>query len=145
MTILKGLFFALRKLISELVSQKNWLNQLSKKSVLRWNLQTSISVSIHLEVYLKRGNTACHLLQIFYRQSNQMMLNITLRVYFLFFFSSRSPNSTVSRGVHCRPSPPPYVRPRYKPDALQEQNSPISADNNRVEALENEDGNSWYC
>ncbi|XP_050293300.1 epsilon-sarcoglycan [Anthonomus grandis grandis] len=27
-----------------------------------------------------------------------------------------SPNSTMTRGVHCRPSPPPYVRPKYKPN-----------------------------
>lgn len=25
-----------------------------------------------------------------------------------------SPTSTLARGVHCRPSPPPYVRPKYK-------------------------------
>lgn len=29
---------------------------------------------------------------------------------------TNSPNSTISRGMHCRPSPPPYVRPKYKPD-----------------------------
>lgn len=26
-----------------------------------------------------------------------------------------SPTSTL-RGMHCRPSPPPYVRPKFKPD-----------------------------
>lgn len=29
---------------------------------------------------------------------------------------SNSPNSTINRGVHCRPSPPPYVKPRGTPD-----------------------------
>ncbi|CAG9835667.1 unnamed protein product [Diabrotica balteata] len=29
---------------------------------------------------------------------------------------SNSPNSTINRGVHCRPSPPPYVRPKFKSD-----------------------------
>ncbi|XP_056640234.1 epsilon-sarcoglycan isoform X1 [Diorhabda sublineata] len=29
---------------------------------------------------------------------------------------SNSPNSTMNRGVHCRPSPPPYVKPRGTPD-----------------------------
>lgn len=29
---------------------------------------------------------------------------------------SNSPNSTINRGLHCRPSPPPYIRPKYKPD-----------------------------
>lgn len=29
---------------------------------------------------------------------------------------SESPNATITRGMHCRPSPPPYVRPKYKPD-----------------------------
>ncbi|XP_030768249.1 epsilon-sarcoglycan isoform X2 [Sitophilus oryzae] len=29
---------------------------------------------------------------------------------------SDSPNSTINRGVHCRPSPPPYVRPKFKPE-----------------------------
>lgn len=28
---------------------------------------------------------------------------------------TNSPTSTISRGVHCRPSPPPYVRPKFKP------------------------------
>nr|XP_023022553.1 epsilon-sarcoglycan isoform X1 [Leptinotarsa decemlineata] len=27
---------------------------------------------------------------------------------------TNSPNSTISRGMHCRPSPPPYVRPKFK-------------------------------
>nr|CAI5848556.1 unnamed protein product [Callosobruchus analis] len=27
-----------------------------------------------------------------------------------------SPNSTMGRGMHCRPSPPPYVRPKFKPE-----------------------------
>ncbi|XP_076265296.1 sarcoglycan alpha isoform X1 [Rhynchophorus ferrugineus] len=27
-----------------------------------------------------------------------------------------SPNSTLNRGVHCRPSPPPYIRPKFKPE-----------------------------
>lgn len=29
---------------------------------------------------------------------------------------TNSPTSTISRGVHCRPSPPPYVRPKFKPN-----------------------------
>lgn len=29
---------------------------------------------------------------------------------------SDSPNCTVNRGLHCRPSPPPYVRPKFKPE-----------------------------
>ncbi|CAH1170470.1 unnamed protein product [Phaedon cochleariae] len=29
-----------------------------------------------------------------------------------------SPSSTVGHGVHCRPSPPPYVRPKFKPEIL---------------------------
>ncbi|XP_018570617.1 epsilon-sarcoglycan isoform X2 [Anoplophora glabripennis] len=29
---------------------------------------------------------------------------------------TNSPTSTISRGVHCRPSPPPYVRPKFKPE-----------------------------
>lgn len=29
---------------------------------------------------------------------------------------TNSPTSTVTRGVHCRPSPPPYVRPKFKPE-----------------------------
>lgn len=28
---------------------------------------------------------------------------------------TNSPTSTLTRGVHCRPSPPPYVRPKFKP------------------------------
>ncbi|KAL1501494.1 hypothetical protein ABEB36_006805 [Hypothenemus hampei] len=32
------------------------------------------------------------------------------------FYTPHSPNSTLSRGMHCRPSPPPYVRPKFKPD-----------------------------
>lgn len=27
---------------------------------------------------------------------------------------TNSPTSTLSRGVHCRPSPPPYVKPKFK-------------------------------
>lgn len=30
--------------------------------------------------------------------------------------STNSPSSTINRGVHCRPSPPPYVRPKFKPE-----------------------------
>ncbi|XP_063923548.1 epsilon-sarcoglycan isoform X1 [Zophobas morio] len=29
---------------------------------------------------------------------------------------TNSPQSTINRGVHCRPNPPPYVRPKFKPD-----------------------------
>ncbi|KAJ8917775.1 hypothetical protein NQ315_010681 [Exocentrus adspersus] len=29
---------------------------------------------------------------------------------------TNSPTSTIGRGVHCRPSPPPYVRPKFKPE-----------------------------
>ncbi|CAG9861824.1 unnamed protein product [Phyllotreta striolata] len=29
---------------------------------------------------------------------------------------SNSPDATITRGIHCRPSPPPYVRPKYRPD-----------------------------
>lgn len=29
---------------------------------------------------------------------------------------TNSPNSTMGRGLHCRPSPPPYVRPKNKPN-----------------------------
>lgn len=44
---------------------------------------------------------------------------------------TNSPNSTLGHGVHCRPSPPPYVRPKFKPELWQE---------------EPENGNkTWYC
>ncbi|KAJ3626766.1 hypothetical protein MTP99_017238 [Tenebrio molitor] len=29
---------------------------------------------------------------------------------------TNSPTSTINRGVHCRPNPPPYIRPKFKPD-----------------------------
>ncbi|KAK9869806.1 hypothetical protein WA026_003538 [Henosepilachna vigintioctopunctata] len=43
-----------------------------------------------------------------------------------------SPTSTINRGVHCRPSPPPYVRPRFKP-------AECGADD------VTRDEKSWYC
>lgn len=42
-----------------------------------------------------------------------------------------SPSSTINRGVHCRPNPPPYMRPRFKAE------------------INNDDPNlnekNWYC
>lgn len=29
---------------------------------------------------------------------------------------TNSPTNTLNKGHHCRPSPPPYVRPKYKPE-----------------------------
>lgn len=29
---------------------------------------------------------------------------------------TESPTSTMVRGIHCRPSPPPYIRPKFKPE-----------------------------
>ncbi|XP_066142293.1 alpha-sarcoglycan isoform X2 [Euwallacea fornicatus] len=51
---------------------------------------------------------------------------------------NRSPNSTMNRGVHCRPSPPPYVRPRYKPEV----NNATLTENSGVEVIENDEGNA---
>ncbi|CAH0555433.1 unnamed protein product [Brassicogethes aeneus] len=34
----------------------------------------------------------------------------------MLFSLTNSPTSTLGHGVHCRPSPPPYVRPKFKPE-----------------------------
>ncbi|XP_044751816.1 epsilon-sarcoglycan isoform X2 [Coccinella septempunctata] len=44
---------------------------------------------------------------------------------------TNSPSSTINRGVHCRPSPPPYMRPRFRTDVPQDEQ--ISDEKN------------WYC
>lgn len=52
------------------------------------------------------------------KDSNHMNhdLNFTPDPILLSRCHTDSPNSTIGRGMHCRPSPPPYVRPKYKPD-----------------------------
>lgn len=44
---------------------------------------------------------------------------------------TNSPSSTINRGVHCRPSPPPYMRPRFRTEVIQDD--PDSNEKN------------WYC